>query len=109
MSFPGYMCVYSILNFLANSMKAFIGRLHLAGAFSPFAGLAFRRLFGLWRGEWEGLGAPAGFKEGGGVGFRFWLSLRSKFRAPGDALLSGGAAPPPDREACRRFAMLLRT
>lgn len=29
LSLPGYICVYSTLNFLANSMKAFIGRLHL--------------------------------------------------------------------------------
>lgn len=29
LSLPGYICVYSTLNLLANSMKAFIGRLHL--------------------------------------------------------------------------------
>lgn len=32
MSFPGYICVYSTRYFLAKSMKAFMGRLHLAGA-----------------------------------------------------------------------------
>lgn len=31
LSLPGYICVYSTLNFLANNMKAFIGRLHLLG------------------------------------------------------------------------------
>lgn len=31
LSLPGYICVYSTLNFLANSMNAFIGRLHLVG------------------------------------------------------------------------------
>lgn len=49
LSFPGCICVYSTLNFLANNMKAFIGRLHLADALSPFAGLAFCFLFGFWR------------------------------------------------------------
>lgn len=31
LSLPGYICVYSTRNLLANSMKAFIGRLHLVG------------------------------------------------------------------------------
>lgn len=46
LSFPGYICVYATLNFLANSMKAFIGRLHLDGASSLFAGLEFWFLLG---------------------------------------------------------------
>lgn len=47
LSLPGYICVYSTLNFLANSMKAFIGRLHLVGvAILLPAALAFWLFFG---------------------------------------------------------------
>lgn len=49
LSFPGCICVYSTLNFLANNMKAFIGRLHFEDALSPFAGPVFCFLFGFWR------------------------------------------------------------
>lgn len=41
--------MYSTLNFLANSMKAFMGRLHLEDALAPSAGLAFCFLLGFWR------------------------------------------------------------
>lgn len=102
--------MYSTLNFLANSMKAFIGRLHLAGALSPFAGLVFRFLFGFWRegGEPLRLWASGGLK--GRRGVSIWpshhltpgVTLASNSRAPGHAPPS-----PPVREARRRRAMLL--
>lgn len=63
LSFPGYICVYSTLNFLAKSMNAFIGRLHFVGGTLP-AVLECWLLVGFWRGELEGPG------EGESVGIK---------------------------------------
>lgn len=82
LSFPGYICVYSTLYFLANSIKAFIGRLH-------FVGVALLAVPELW--TLDLLLEDCGELE------RSSLSQ------------SGLTAPPLDREVLRWRAMLLRT
>ncbi|KAG9345865.1 hypothetical protein JZ751_009021 [Albula glossodonta] len=87
LSFPGYICVYSTLYFLANSMKAFIGRLHLVGVALLAVPEVWLLLVLPWV-DWEGPG---------GSGSRPSFSQ------------SGLTAPPLDWEARRWRAMLLRT
>lgn len=83
LSFPGYICVYSNLYFLAKSMKAFIGRLHLVGVAPPGAVSEVLLLFDLL------------VEEG-------WEELESFSR-------SGETAPLLDWEVLRCLAMLLST
>lgn len=83
LSFPGYICVYSTLYFLAKSMKAFIGRLHFVGV------------------------APVAVPE---VWLLFDLLLEDCGELERSSLSQSGlTAPPLDREVLRWRAMLLRT
>lgn len=76
LSLPGYICVYSTLNFLANSMNAFIGRLHLVGvALLPPCVLSswFLGGFCLVAWEWLGLCTSVGSKQGSHEFFFHWF------------------------------------
>ena len=89
LSLPGYIWVYSTRYFLANSMKAFIGRLHLVGVvvlLFVVPELEFRLDLLLGEGaELEGSWSRPSLSQ------------------------SGLTAPPLDWEARRWRAMLLRT
>lgn len=96
LSFPGYIWVYSTLYFLAKSMKAFIGLLHLLGEVAVTV-LVVPELWLL----------PAlPYKEGDEIGDA-WVG--PQYVLPSDLSKSRLPVTPQDKEARRCRAILLNT